>query len=371
MGDNGSYFAYSGSNLEGGSTDFNWHIASILYNVSNTEIRIDGSQIVTGSAGTNSHTDLTFGYLADQDRFWANVDIAEALWYSADKSTKASEVESYLNEKWGIFPSERSLQDTLVASSVGRKTIYTQSPAAQYVSSENTTFIVYRGSSADPYAISYDHSTDSFTSPVQIGTSPISDSDSHGPPTLTVGGDGTIHVFYGSHNTPQQYAQSDNPYDISSLTNNSLTSVPDMTYPSPVELDGTLYVSGRSGTSHGDGSSYPDHQYALILESTDGGNSWTDLGPVLDFTDTPDETADAYLTDMDEHNGELHCSFLYTRGTSHADILENIHHARYDPANHEWTDMAGNTYPAPIQVSDLSNISLTIFDDGSPNLGLW
>ena len=99
----GEWGLNSGSNIRGGSTDTNWHIASALFNGSNSTLRIDGTQVASGDAGSDGWPSLTVAYLD-----WASgnehaIDVGEILGYQTDKSDIVTDIESYLNDKWAVF----------------------------------------------------------------------------------------------------------------------------------------------------------------------------------------------------------------------------------------------------------------------------
>ena len=74
-----------------------------------------------------------------------------------------------------------------VTDRAGRGAVYEgQYPQALYDEETNTTYVVYRGPSADPYATAYDHDAGSFLDPTKIGVNPIPDDDNHGVPSVGV-----------------------------------------------------------------------------------------------------------------------------------------------------------------------------------------
>ena len=89
--------------LRGGTIDTNWHIAALLFDGANSVLRIDGSQVESGDAGTGSHTSVSVGWLAWNSGNYAPVDVGEILGYPQDKSSKVTEIEAYLNDKWAVF----------------------------------------------------------------------------------------------------------------------------------------------------------------------------------------------------------------------------------------------------------------------------
>jgi len=98
---NRELFAGSTS-ITGGSTDDNIHVFSALCDGSNSELRVDGVQDVSGDAGTDGLGGLTLATNFDNSINFANFRFGEVLVYSADKSSKISDIESYLADKWGV-----------------------------------------------------------------------------------------------------------------------------------------------------------------------------------------------------------------------------------------------------------------------------
>lgn len=78
------------------------YVVSALFNGTGSEMRVDGSEVGSGDAGSSDLGGLTVGR-APNGSEWANVDIGEILVYDGDKSGSHAEIESYLNDKWGVF----------------------------------------------------------------------------------------------------------------------------------------------------------------------------------------------------------------------------------------------------------------------------
>ncbi|WP_273837367.1 BNR-4 repeat-containing protein [Halococcus sp. PRR34] len=220
---------------------------------------------------------------------------------------------------------------------------------AEYVESEDTTFVVIRGDLGQQYALTYDHETGERSPHYRIDEDHMAD-DRHATPALAIDDDGIIHVFYSSHNSYHYYARSENPYDITSWERRGqMTDIPEGTYPIPLVYENDVYVLYRTGggladgtSSHGD--SYPVHEFATIVRSTDSGNTWEDIGPVLDVTEHPEQDSDAYITDFDERDGKFHISWFVANGDNHDDYHSDAYHAYYDPEMREMFDLAGNSY---------------------------
>jgi hypothetical protein len=227
------------------------------------------------------------------------------------------------------MPDSTPLSTREVTAEAGINAVYeAQNPQAVYYEDTKTTFIAYNGPKNDPYITAYDHESEMLAEHVLVGLSPLPNHDDHGPPTLTVDGDGYLHVFYGCHGGPIQYARSERPLDITTWKQRSLTSIPGGTYPSPVAFEGRLYVLYRTGDGHG--NTYPCHEYATIAVSENGGETWADTGPIIDLTGHPDRCADAYVMDFDAQD-TLRLTWTVAHGEKHDELRSNVYYAEYDP----------------------------------------
>lgn len=229
---------------------------------------------------------------------------------------------------------------------------YYHGPQGEYVASEDKTFVVWRGVEADPYAVTYDHAAGTFVDRVWLASNPLDNTDEHGPPSLAVDPSGDIHSFFGAHGGDVEYIKSAETYQTSKWTSPStLTGIPGGTYPS-MDADSTgVYAMYRTG-NHNPGGAYPQHAYATIVESTDGGSTWSDLGPILDTTGHPDSDSDAYIADMDIRDGVLHFTWTVAHGTSHNDSRDDVYHGYYDRADETCYAYDGTELGASITWAD-------------------
>lgn len=290
-----------------------------------------------------------------------------------------------------------------ISEEAGRKSAHDkQNPQGVYRPSEETTFIVFRGDDADPFATYYDHTTGEFGPTTRIGRNPIPNDDTHGAPALTVDNDGYLHVFYGVHNDPLSYARSTRAYDTTEWDvlgdsvaaasgeilaswywkpEKGLLSVPGGTYTFPLTYQNDIYVLYRTGTepnAHGidreqtsDRTEYPSHEFATIIRSTDRGESWEDLGPVIDTRGARGRPeTDAYVEDFDERNGKLHITWTVATGDpesnpprGHDGPREGGYHVCYDPADDTLYDLAGNAYGSMITWPDHDKGAIRIRND--------
>jgi hypothetical protein len=96
------YRMNSTNKITGGSTDTNWHIGTLYWdNGSNSVLRIDGTQIVSGDAGQYTLGELGIGY-NDSGQNHIDSKLGELAIYPTDKTSIQNDVEQYLSDKWNI-----------------------------------------------------------------------------------------------------------------------------------------------------------------------------------------------------------------------------------------------------------------------------
>ena len=254
-----------------------------------------------------------------------------------------------------------------VTEAAGRGAVYEgHGPQAVYDADTDSTYVVYRGPDADPYATRFDHATREFDEPTRIGANPLSNADNHGPPSICVLEDGHLLVFYGSHGRHHQIARSQEPYDVSGWTESKpMDDVPGGTYPSPVVYEGDVYVLYRAGPSWYE-PDYPSARYGTIVRSTDGGRSFEDLGPVIDATGHPDELDIAYVKDMTAADGRLYFSWFICHDpaiptTAQGQHRSGIYHAAYDLDDGAIYGMDGTRFEAPLTWEEMDGTVIEAF----------
>ena len=278
--------------------------------------------------------------------------------------------------------------------------LYHHQDMAEYSSTDNRTYHVYQavdpgGSSSttdatdgDAYIVAYDHADGSVEGPVRVGLNPLNSNDTHGVPTLTVDGNGYIHVFFGNHggwNTALsgseyhaiQYARSANPYDIGSwiyppdgTSGAGPLPTPQGTYTCATydSQSDAVYVLYRAGNGSGN---YPSHDHATLATSSDNGNTWTDVNNgILDFTDSPWVETCAYVCDLGAWAGRIHLTWMIAESDSHGQPRRHVYHAAYNPSTGNMETMSGTGLGTEVshseaetycKVKDTTDIGL---DDG-------
>lgn len=214
-------------------------------------------------------------------------------------------------------------------------------PEAVYDPAMNKTFIAYQGYALDPYVVSYDHTSSTWTTPVAAGDNPLT-SDAHGGPSISIDKAGYIHVFYGSHANEIFHSRSTNPSSAAAFT--ALPSVGSGgvaikgTYPQPlVSSDGTmtLYyrVTDGSLTSPWKG-----------VTSTDNGTTWGSPVTVIDSDAEPNWW---YVNfDLDTSDTIHAAAVWYNHSANDPMARYNLYYLASRPDTTTWWSVEGTTLPA-------------------------
>jgi putative cell wall-binding protein len=128
-------------------------------------------------------------------------------------------------------------------------------PQAVYSARFNTTYIVFQGSSFDPYITAYDHTKATWLPTYKVGTNHLARDDTHGAPALVIDGNGHLHVFFGGHaNRDLYHARSSVPGSISAWLpqrtirpEGDLTTLVGATYPQPMLTADGIELFYRNG----------------------------------------------------------------------------------------------------------------------------
>ena len=94
----------AGSNLSSSDNVVSNGTTAVLVYIadgSNSEIRVDGSSVASGDAGTNAFQSLRVGSNQFDDAF-ADYDVGEIMVYDSPTSSEISSEESRLGNKWGV-----------------------------------------------------------------------------------------------------------------------------------------------------------------------------------------------------------------------------------------------------------------------------
>jgi hypothetical protein len=172
-----------------------------------------------------------------------------------------------LTHRLGILGSDvaASLTDTFAIDGASQPCLRTATyPAALY--SGGTTWVAWEawnGSARVPTVAGYHNATGYWTDIEAVGVSPLVDDD-HGTPAICMDDEGYLHVFYGNHNTAQQYSSTQYPAaspGVGSLWAIREPIAGEYTYPHPVAVGSDIYLFVRKYDS---GST----NYPLYLRKT-------------------------------------------------------------------------------------------------------
>ena len=100
--ENGNFGIFAGSWIEDGATDSNWHIFNPLYDGASSDLRVDGTESVSGDIGTMG---LDGPVIGARDNFSAfhEMEVAEIWFMSSPSASDRDDADSILNDKYGIY----------------------------------------------------------------------------------------------------------------------------------------------------------------------------------------------------------------------------------------------------------------------------
>jgi|GEM_PF-3143171 len=299
----------------------------------NYTLYVNGNQEASGALTAPEATSGTNSIGAQQDLDQRYVDGLIDRFDIYDKELTSEEVSNLATN--GDFSDGGSV--SYFASDGTSSPLYAaHEPNAVYDSGGNTTFVVWQGNSLNPQVKAYDHGSGTWSSKTKVADNPLS-GDDHGAPSLIQTPDGYLHVFYGSHNSPQKYARSDSPADISSWTVQSDIGS-DVTYPIPhVPSNGNLYLSLRERDPN-----QSDNRWETVYKSTDDGDTWSNIGPVIDFE--TDNRIYTFKTVVD--GSDIHYVWAYSDDSDN--IRQNVYHAIFDTSDESLRAQDGTSLPYPI-----------------------
>jgi putative BNR repeat neuraminidase/PKD domain-containing protein len=216
-------------------------------------------------------------------------------------------------------------------------------PSAVYYSGR--TYVAWQGDAGwRPYLSVYDHATTRWSGPYLIATSnPLAGSqDGHGSPSILIDATGRIHVFFGSHSSPQKYSTS-TVADPSAWT---VMGDPDAsaTYPHPVQYGTSLYLFFRQGSLPNAPESY--------RVSTDGGSTWGARQAFLNFA-----VGAVYLWGSEQYGSRWYFTFNYYSPTS--GLRHSLYAGYFDFSNLHVFSVGGTDLGSDADLNE-ANTSLRI-----------
>ena len=231
-------------------------------------------------------------------------------------------------------------------------------PAGTHYNSK--TFIAWQGANLNPYAIEYNHLTQSWSQQYKVGENPLGN-DEHGCPAILRDASGYLHVFYGSHGNSAcsgdacytQHAKSSNPDDITSWVDKGNIGPKYGTYSKPVLVGSDIYLFIRRGVG---GSTYEVETY---IKSEDNGETWSSYNDIIDFG----SYRSIYTGKVEvEGTSKIHISWC---DYDHAeDKRLNAYHAYLDLSDMHMKSMDGTDLGSVIDKSD-ADAHCLVFDSGT------
>ncbi|KAF4496205.1 hypothetical protein FAGAP_7636 [Fusarium agapanthi] len=163
----------------------------------------------------------------------------------------------------------------------------------------------------------------------------------HNTPSISVDGDGYVHVFTSMHNEPWKYFRSSQPY--SSTLVNASSDMPDqsvlITYPViKRDADGNLWLIVR-GQASGDGSARGGYFYKY----TTSNKKWARISLWAynkGYSVYPDDIA--FSSD-----GDVHVQWEWSKYPASA-VRHQGSYVRYRPSTNSFTSASGSTVSTPI-----------------------
>ena len=101
----GEWWLYAGEDIRGGTPDTDWHYRVDIVDGGDSELRLDGTEITTGDAGSREQgfdEAYGFGGRIISDTAFSNSEIAEVGVYDNADPELVGELEDYMREKYGF-----------------------------------------------------------------------------------------------------------------------------------------------------------------------------------------------------------------------------------------------------------------------------
>ena len=184
-----------------------------------------------------------------------------------------------------------------------RGTAYTMSN--KILTADGKTHVVWLDQINKTYVRTYFHKTKRWGKPVHIGTG----DDNHAGPALVMDSQGYLHVVFGPHHNPLQYAVSKRPNTSTSWVQQAPLGGPCATYPSLVcDSDDTLHACYR-------GSVDKERPWGIMYQRKPKGKDWTAPVKLLDSQGPPAYTQYTNALHL-ARDGTIYLSFHIVRATA-------------------------------------------------------
>jgi Asp-tRNA(Asn)/Glu-tRNA(Gln) amidotransferase A subunit family amidase len=183
-----------------------------------------------------------------------------------------------------------------------RGTAYSMSN--KILTSDGKTHVVWLDQISKSYARTYFHKTKRWGKPVHIGTG----DDNHAGPALAMDSKGYLHVLFGPHHNPLQYAVSKRPNTSTSWVPQESLGGVCATYPSLIcDSDDTLHVCYRGAVDR-------ERPWGIMYQRKPKGGDWTAPVKLLDAQGPPAYTQYTNALHV-ARDGTIYLSFHIVRAT--------------------------------------------------------
>ncbi|NVM23317.1 MAG: BNR-4 repeat-containing protein [Desulfobacterales bacterium] len=240
---------------------------------------------------------------------------------------------------------------------------YSIAPRAVYYN--NKTFVAYQGASLDPYAIEYDHTTETWSAPVQVGVNPLP-ADSHGTPAIFRNDAGYLFCFYGCHDSAVQWAKSNNTDDISAWTDLGSMGA-SHSFPIIVkDTAGYLYLFLRGNLG---GNNNPEVYFKSSDAPPDSGDAWGGENFIIDFTGAGVGEPVVYVGNVEHEAGtpeKMHMAWMWYDYPLHG--WWNVYHAYLNLTDGHMYSIDGTDLGVTITFAE-AEANCKVHDTGAVNVG--
>lgn len=220
-------------------------------------------------------------------------------------------------------------------------------PNGYYVENRDETYVVWHVKT-EAWVTLYDHDTGEWDTSTRVGS--VGVNDYHGAPSITVDGDGYVHVIWGGWGQYSKgnmvHAISTNPYDISSWgINDPSVFEDDVTYPVLWSSGSSVYAGFRDG---GAGTGRPFAYSKLI----DNGSNW--MGPT-ELIQADHSDMWIYCCTMARHGSDVHLVWREHRRDTSPRSYRRLFHAIFDTADDSLRAMDGTALSTPLGYTEAVN----------------
>ena len=244
------------------------------------------------------------------------------------------------------------------------KMIYDVRMGPQAVEHEGLIYFVYQGGKegpeGHPFIRSYDLASQAWSDPHQIGQ--VRHYDHHFAPILWFDAKAHLHVLYDCHGRSSSHIVSETPKAIDRWKDAPQVA-PSISYPRVFALaDGRHLMYSRTFGHMG---------YWTYRLTEDGGNTWTDSRPLIDFDQNPQDGKDLWAgsyesVELDADGTGLHIGFVYLdeqvgvkkhskhainplyNQVIHTNGRHHLHYAHLDFDSSELTSFEGEAFDLPV-----------------------